>query len=67
MRIRILKPLPRYKVGQIIDVHARDGIPLDLYLRRRLKDGECEIVTTTKRNKEQKQNGQHSSTTAHDG
>jgi len=39
VKIRILKSFSKYREGEVIEVKAdAEGVPLDIYWRRRLKD-----------------------------
>lgn len=59
MKIKLLANLPGHSVGKIVEVPAKNGILLDVYWRRRLRDGEIEIVKPQR----SKTNGQHRRTT----
>ena len=52
MKIRINKDMGIYKVGTQITVPDTDGIPADIYWRRRLADAEidncCSVIIKTK-------------------
>ena len=48
MKIKVLKDLPKFKAGTVVNVKDKDGIPLDVFWRRRLADAKqdecCEPV-----------------------
>ena len=44
MMIKILKPFVKYSVGQLVNVADEDGIPTDIYWRKRLRDGDIDLV-----------------------
>jgi len=52
MKIKINKNFDRYKTGQTVCIPDNNGLPLDLFWRRRLKDSEidecCSIILEEK-------------------
>lgn len=55
MQIQINKKIKNYKVGEIIEIQDEDGIPTDIFWRKRLEDSaidNCiEIVSTKTKGK----------------
>lgn len=54
MQIEIMKDFGKYKEGQIVGVNAINGVPCDIFWRRRLADAEldgCVKIIKKKRSK----------------